>query len=98
VRRKGGWIAGAKGARVAHLFSALLLPFDIARNDLDRVLRRVELQAAHGHLACAEIMARDGIKVDRGAEAATARRLLLDHHIRTLPVVDADRRGPPSSA
>jgi CBS domain-containing membrane protein len=37
-------------------------------------------------------MSRDVISVDEHASADLARHLLLDHNIRTLPVVDAEAR------
>lgn len=69
--------------------------FDINRTDLDKLLRRVEQHAlgrSHGQPLCADIMSRDLIKVDQHDDVETARRLLLDHAIRTLPVVDRDNR------
>jgi CBS domain-containing membrane protein len=75
--------------------NALEETFDIDRNDLDRLLRQVELQAmvrTHQTLLCEDIMSRDVILVDEQTQAEEARRLLLDHNIRTLPVVDAQAR------
>jgi len=75
--------------------SALHETFDIDRNDLERLLRQVELQAtmrAHRTMLCEDIMSRDVISVDEHAPAERARHLLLDHNIRTLPVVDKDAR------
>ncbi|PZV33455.1 HPP family protein [Mesorhizobium kowhaii] len=69
--------------------------FDIDRNDLDRLLRQVELQAlvrAHQNLLCEDIMSRDVISVDEHTSIEAARQLLLDHNIRTLPVVNAEAR------
>jgi CBS domain-containing membrane protein len=43
-------------------------------------------------LTCQDIMSRDVISVPETATADEARQLLLDHNIRTLPVVDADGR------
>ncbi|MFA6157583.1 HPP family protein [Mesorhizobium sp.] len=74
---------------------ALEETFDIDRDDLDRLLRQVELQAmarAHETLLCEDIMSRDVISVQEHTPAETARQLLLDHNIRTLPVVDTDAR------
>ncbi len=65
--------------------------FDIDREDLNRLLRRVEERAllrSHGDLACADIMSRDVVTVEPEASLETARALLLEHNIRTLPVVD----------
>lgn len=69
--------------------------FDINREDLDRLLRRVELHAlerAHGAPSCAEIMSRDVISVGPADTPDAARALLLRHGVRALPVVDASRR------
>ena len=65
--------------------------FDIDRADLDRLLRRVEqraLERAHGELSCADIMSRDVIRVGEHTAPAAARALLLDHGVRSLPVID----------
>jgi CBS domain-containing membrane protein len=67
--------------------------FDIDREDLDRLLRQVEARAfmrSHGDLSCADIMSRDVISIAATAGPAEAKSLLLDHNIRTLPVIGAD--------
>lgn len=67
--------------------------FDIGRDDLDRVLRQVEMRALireHANLTCANLMSRDVIFIYPYESAELARRLLLRHAIRTLPVVDRD--------
>ncbi|TIN30411.1 MAG: CBS domain-containing protein, partial [Mesorhizobium sp.] len=46
----------------------------------------------HKTLLCEDIMSRDVISVDAHTSAEAARQLLLDHNIRTLPVVDAEAR------
>jgi CBS domain-containing membrane protein len=64
---------------------------DIDRADLDRLLREVETQAltrAHGELSCGAVMSRDVIAIKLNEPVARARELLLQHNIRTLPVVD----------
>ena len=69
--------------------------FDIDREDLDRLLEQVELRAfarEHGDLTCADLMSRDLVKLPAGADRAEALRLLLDHKLRVLPVVDDDGR------
>ncbi|RWQ29967.1 MAG: HPP family protein [Mesorhizobium sp.] len=69
--------------------------FDIDRNDLERLLRQVELQAmvrTHRTLLCRDIMSCHVISVDEHARADQARHLLLAHNIRTLPVVDSEAR------
>jgi CBS domain-containing membrane protein len=68
--------------------------FDIDRDDLDRLLRRVELRALSRRQAdplCADIMSRDLITVKPGTRLADARTLLLEHGVRTLPVLDGGR-------
>ncbi|UVC08070.1 HPP family protein [Rhizobium sp. TH2] len=68
---------------------------DIDREDLDRILRTVEAKAlnrAHAELVCADIMSRDVVSVSAEDGPATARRLLLEHDIRTLPVLNGERR------
>ncbi|TPM39550.1 HPP family protein [Mesorhizobium sp. B2-3-4] len=75
--------------------TALDETFDIDRDDLERLLRQVELQAmvrSHRTLLCEDIMSRDVVSVPEHAAADEARQQLLDHNIRTLPVVDADGR------
>jgi CBS domain-containing membrane protein len=47
---------------------------------------------SHRTLLCKDIMSRDVISVAEQATANEARQQLLDHNIRTLPVVDADGR------
>jgi CBS domain-containing membrane protein len=69
--------------------------FDIDRGDLEQIVRQVEQQAllrAHGDLLCRDLMSRDVISVQASDTPERARQLLLDHNIRTLPVVDADQR------
>ncbi|UCI06206.1 HPP family protein [Mesorhizobium sp. B1-1-8] len=69
--------------------------FDIDRDDLERLLRQVELQAmvrSHRTLLCQDIMSRDVISVPEHASTDEARMQLLDHNLRTLPVVDAEAR------
>ena len=78
-------------AAVANLNETL----DISRADLDTLLRQVELQALlrqRGELTSADIMSRDVVTVSAQATADEARAQLLDHDIRTLPVLDGDGR------
>ncbi|AZO30799.1 MULTISPECIES: HPP family protein [unclassified Mesorhizobium] len=75
--------------------AALDETFDIDRDDIERLLRQVELQAmvrSQRRLLCQDIMSRDVISVPENAAAEEARKQLLDHNIRTLPVVDAEAR------
>lgn len=65
--------------------------YDIDRQDLDRLLREVEAQVlsrTHSMIKTSEIMSRDVVTIDRNASSDRTRRLLLDHDIRTLPVLD----------
>ncbi|HEY4202549.1 MAG TPA: HPP family protein [Devosiaceae bacterium] len=83
---------GFRSEDVDAALAALDETFDIDRNDLDVLLRRVEMAAltrTHGALLCQDIMSRDIIRVDNATSLEAARALLLDHNIRTLPVVDA---------
>mgnify|MGYP000574266099 CR=1 FL=1 len=68
---------------------------DISRDDIERLLRSVEQQAiarSHAHLTCADLMSRDVIAVKTEDTPSRARNLLLEHNIRTLPVLDARDR------
>lgn len=68
---------------------------DISREDIDALLREVELQALvrqRGELLCADIMSRDVVTVPSDTTPAHARYLLLKHDIRTLPVLDQNER------
>lgn len=65
--------------------------FDINRDDLDALLRRVELRAmsrTRDNPTCADIMSKDVVTTSPDATRQAARRLLLQHGLRTLPVVD----------
>ncbi|WP_233382197.1 HPP family protein [Methylobacterium sp. C25] len=68
---------------------------DINRADLDRLLHQVELQAlvhTHRELTCEDVMSRDVITITGSGTIEQATALLLDHNIRTLPVVDEGGR------
>lgn len=87
--------AGIQPADVDAALAMLDETFDIDRRDLDRLLRQVELQALvrlHGDLLCSDIMSRDVISVGNEEDPRRAQFLLLDHNIRSLPVVDGDGR------
>jgi CBS domain-containing membrane protein len=75
--------------------TALDETFDIDRADLERLLRQVEFQAllrSSRSLLCEDIMSRDVIMIGPDTTTGDAQRLLLDHNVRTLPVVDAERK------
>ena len=83
--------AGFQAEDIDSALAALGEGFDVGRDDLERLLREVVLQAvtrSRGELPCADIMSRDVIAIDRNAGVDEARSLLLRHNIRTLPVVD----------
>jgi CBS domain-containing membrane protein len=68
---------------------------DVSRADIDTLLRQVEMQALlrqRGELACADIMSRDVVTIPADASADEARARLLEHDIRTLPVLDENGR------
>ncbi|HQZ11654.1 MAG TPA: HPP family protein [Devosia sp.] len=86
---------GFTDADVDAALAALDETFDIDRDDLARLLRRVEIQAlshSRGPLQCADIMSRDVIAVRLDDSTETALAALLSHNIRTLPVLDAGGR------
>jgi CBS domain-containing membrane protein len=69
--------------------------FDIARGDLDRLIRRAERAAVERTRQvprCADIMSRDVVSIGAEAPVSEALALLLAHEVRILPVVDAHRR------
>lgn len=66
---------------------------DIDRSDIDALLRRVEQRAldrTHGEIRSRDIMSKDVVVAKRDAAAADIRKLLVRHHLRTVPVVDDD--------
>jgi CBS domain-containing membrane protein len=86
---------GFTDADVDAALAALDETFDIDRDDLARLLRRVEIQAlghSRGPLLCADIMSRDVVTVRVDDTTDSALSALLSHNIRTLPVLDAGSR------
>ncbi|OCP25156.1 MULTISPECIES: HPP family protein [unclassified Ensifer] len=86
---------GFTSADVDAALEALEETFDISRDDLDRLLRQVELQAAiraTPNILCRDIMSRDVISVRDEDNSDLARSLLLKHNVRILPVKDGDDR------
>lgn len=68
---------------------------DISREDLQELVMRSEMQAYQrhfGHTDCAEIMSRDVVTVEFGTSLQEAWRLLRDHRIKALPVINRFRR------
>ena len=69
--------------------------FDIARQDLHRLLRRAELSALERTARvprCHDIMSSDVLSIRAGAPWSEAQALLRAHDLRILPVVDAEGR------
>jgi CBS domain-containing membrane protein len=67
--------------------------FDIAREDIHRLVRRAEmasLERAHDVPRCADVMSRDVLSVRSDAAWSEAHALLMAHDLRVLPVVDGD--------
>jgi CBS domain-containing membrane protein len=86
---------GFQAEDVDAALAALDETFDIDRADLERLLRQVELESllrSSRSLVCEDIMSRDLITVDPSASVEAALKLLLDHNVRTLPVVDGERK------
>jgi CBS domain-containing membrane protein len=65
--------------------------FDIEREDLRLLLAQIEMRVLarrRPQVTCGEIMSRDVITVQRDADPALARQLLLESGVRLLPVLD----------
>lgn len=70
-------------------------PFDIAREDLHRIVRRAELSALERTSSvplCQDIMSRHVLSIRADAPWSEAHALLLAHDLRILPVVDPEGR------
>lgn len=70
-------------------------PFDIARDDLHRLVRRAELSALERTARvprCHDIMSPNVLSVRSDAPWSEAHALLLAHDLRILPVVDQQNR------
>ena len=68
---------------------------DIAREDVIRLVQRAEFAALERTASvprCHDIMSKNVFSVQAEAPWTAAHALLLEHHLRILPVVDADRR------
>lgn len=82
---------GFRAEDIEAALAAIDETFDINRDDLDRLLRQVELEAlvrSRADLRCEDIMSRDVVKTRIDDSAENARSLLLTHNIRTLPIED----------
>ncbi|RJF96730.1 HPP family protein [Noviherbaspirillum cavernae] len=68
---------------------------DISRDDLEEILSRTEMHAYQrrfGEVKCGDIMSHDVVKVEFGTELQPAWRLLRQHRIKALPVVNRFNR------
>jgi len=68
---------------------------DVARDDLENLFLQTEMQAykrRFGTITCGDIMSRDVVSVEYGTLLEEAWPLLLNHHIKALPVVDRAQR------
>lgn len=84
---RGGFRAEDVDAVLAEMHET----FDIGRDDLERLLRQVELrvfQRAKGPLTCADIMSKDVVSIGLDATTGAARDLMRARRLRCLPVVD----------
>lgn len=64
---------------------------DIARDDLETILRRTELRSYRrraAHVNCASIMSRDVVAVGPDTALKEAHELMRRHHFRALPVTN----------
>ena len=68
---------------------------DVSRDDLETLLMQTEMQAYRrrlGEITCADIMSRDVVTVEFGTPLLDAWKLLHQHKIKALPVIDRARR------
>ena len=69
--------------------------FDISRDDLEEIMLRTEMHAYQrrfGGVTCRDIMSRDVVKVEYGTPLQQAWRLLRQHKIKALPVINEFNR------
>jgi CBS domain-containing membrane protein len=86
---------GFRSEDIDKALEALKETFDIGPDDLDSLLRQVELQAmlrSHGTILCEDIMSRDVVTVGAWEDVELARVRLLKHNVRALPVIDLQGR------
>ena len=86
---------GPTSADIDAALSEMQESFDITREDLEALLRHIEMQAVMRNNAtgrqgpdCGSIMSRHVVSVKADDTDDHARALLLKHNIRSLPVVD----------
>ncbi|MDB5619908.1 HPP family protein [Tardiphaga sp.] len=81
---------GFRMADIDKALEALHETYDISADDLEKLLRQVELQAmlrSHGSVRCGDVMSRDVVTIGLRDDVRLARSRLLNHNVRTLPVV-----------
>lgn len=82
---------GFRAEDVDEVLGDLHETFDIDRDDLERLLRQVELrvfQRVRGPLACGDIMSKDVVSIALDATTGAARDLMRARRLRCLPVID----------
>lgn len=68
---------------------------DVNRDDLETLLTQTEMHAYRrrlGEITCADIMSRDVVTVEFGTDLPEAWRLIHQHKVVALPVIDRARR------
>jgi len=68
---------------------------DISRDDLEEIFLQTEMEAYRrrfGETVCADIMSSDVVAVEFSTELAEAWRLMREHRLQALPVIDRARR------
>jgi CBS domain-containing membrane protein len=68
---------------------------DVSRDDLETIFLQTEMHAYRrrfGEMTCADIMSRDLVTVEFGTTLPQAWRLMREHRIKALPVIDRARR------
>ncbi|WP_050476962.1 HPP family protein [Herbaspirillum rhizosphaerae] len=68
---------------------------DISRDDLEEIFLQTEMEAYRrrfGETVCADIMSGDVVAAEFSTELAEAWRLMREHRLQALPVVDRARR------
>ena len=68
---------------------------DVSRDDLEELFMDAEHRAwsrRFGDIRCADVMARDVVRVQPSTPSQDAWRLMIRHAVKALPVVDADER------
>lgn len=81
---------GFRSEDIDEVLAELRESFDIDRDDLEALLRQVELRVlrrAGGPLTCADIMSRDVVGIGLDATTGAARDLMQARKLRCLPVV-----------